>query len=259
MKACPDFLAPHVWLRYVDDTFAILHEYVIENFFNFLNSQNSHIQFTKELETEGRLAFLDVEILLQDDGSINTKVFRKPTHTDQYLHWESAHHLDHKRSVVRTLLNRARSHITEPAAQEEEIGHIKKVLKANGYRDWIFETPNQSDKNLRKERKDQLNTPTPSIGLPYIKGLSEELQRIFKDHGISVYHKPFNTLRSALVKPKDKQEKKDKCGVVYNVPSGTCNDFYVGETAPALGKHFEEHSSSDKESVMLEHLKKKWP
>ena len=71
-----------------------------------------------------------------------------------------------------------------------------------------------------------------------------------------MYHKPFNTLRSALVKPKDKQEKKDKCGVVYNVPCGTCKDFYVGETARALGKRFEEHSSSDKESAVLEHLKK---
>ena len=44
--------------------------------------------------------------------------------------------------------------------------------------------------------------------------------------------------------------------VVYNVPCGTCKDFYVGETACTLGKRFEEHSSTDKESAVLEHLKK---
>ena len=157
--------------------------------------------------------------------------------------------------MARTLINRATSHVTDPADQKVEVGHIKKVLKANGYKDWIFDTPNQSNTTLRKERKEQLQTPTPSIGLPYIKGLSEELQRIFKDHGVSVYHKPFNTLRSSLVKPKDKQNKEDKCGVIYNVACGTCSDFYIGETARALGKRFEEHTSTDKKSAVLEHLK----
>ena len=120
LNSCPVFLTPAVWLRYVDDTFAILHEYVIEEFFTFLNSQNSHIQFTKEPEVEGKLAFLDVEIVLQEDGGVKTKVYRKPTHTDQYLHWESNHHLDHKRSVARTLINRATSHVTDPADQKVE-------------------------------------------------------------------------------------------------------------------------------------------
>ena len=77
---------------------------------------------------------------------------------------------------------------------------------------------------------------------------------MFRDHGVAIYHKPTNTLRSLLVKPKDKQEKKDKCDTSYIVSCGSCDDFYVGETARALGKRFTEHSSSDKQSAVLEHL-----
>ena len=150
--------------------------------------------------------------------------------------------------------------MTDPSDKEVEIQHIKHVLSANGYKDWSLEIPNQQDKAARREAKEASNptTPSSSIGLPYIKGLSEELQRIYHHHGVGVYHKPYNTIRSLLVHPKDKTDKKDKCGVVYNVPCGApqCTDSYVGETQRKLGKRFHEHIKTDKESAVLEHHKK---
>ena len=56
-----------------------------------------------------------------------------------------------------------------------------------------------------------------------------------------------------LVHPKDKAEKQDKCGVVYQVPCASCPSFYVGETARSMGKRYEEHAKTDKESAVLEH------
>ena len=100
---CPPHLAPYVWYHNVDDTFVTLHEYSIEEFTEYLNSRNKLIQFTREANDS--IPFSDVCVHLLDDGSLKTMAKRKPTHTDQYLNWESDHPLDHKRSVFRTLLN----------------------------------------------------------------------------------------------------------------------------------------------------------
>ena len=44
------------------------------------------MKFTKKLEKSGQLAFLDVSVQQLKDGSLATIVYRKPTHTDRYLH-----------------------------------------------------------------------------------------------------------------------------------------------------------------------------
>ena len=256
LSVCPQSIKPLVWYRYVDDTFTVLKKDSVEDFTTFLNSRNEHIQFTRETEEENKLAFLDTCVHHLPSGHIKTTVYRKPTHTDQYLNWDSNHHLDHKRSVVRTLLNRADTHITEAEDKVKEVEHVKTVLKANGYKHWALNIPNQKNKDLREKKKREQGTsatPQPPLGLPYIQGLSEELQRVFKKHDINIYHKPGNTLRSFLVKPKDPTPTVNKCGVVYNINCNSCDDSYIGETARSLGQRFQEHQTHD-QSAIKEHL-----
>ena len=61
------------------------------------------IKFTVEDNKEdGSIPFLDTIVKPEADGSLSINVYRKPTHTDQYLQWDSHHHLSAKFSIIHT-------------------------------------------------------------------------------------------------------------------------------------------------------------
>ena len=80
--------------------------------------------------------------------------------------------------------------------------------------------------------------------IPYVKGLSERLTKVFKKHGVQTYHKPFNTLRAQLVHPKDPTPAEKKSGVIYKINCNECDGDYIGETARNLGARVKEHMST---------------
>ena len=80
-----------LWRRYVDDTIVVLPKNNIGQFTNFINSVNTDIQFTCEVEQNGKLPFLDITIIRSDNGELSFDVYRKPTHTNRYLDNSSCH------------------------------------------------------------------------------------------------------------------------------------------------------------------------
>ena len=77
--------------------------------------------------------------------------------------------------------------------------------------------------------------------IPYIKGVTEKLQRIYNKHHIATAIKPHQTLRHILVHPKDKEDKLKKCGVVYKINCKNCTKSYIGETGRKLETRVLEH------------------
>ena len=73
-----------LWLHYVDDTFTAVHKDGIDDFHEHLNRQNADIQFTKEIEENGKIPFLDC-LVTRDNNKLQTAIYRKPTHTDRLL------------------------------------------------------------------------------------------------------------------------------------------------------------------------------
>ena len=124
--------APKLWLRYVDDTFCVLKKEHMTEFHQHINSVCHHIQFTMEEEQNLSLPFLDV-LVIRHDKTFRTQVYRKPTHTDRYLHFDSHHPQHHKLAVTKTLHDRANTHNTIPADARHEATHVLSVLQLNGF------------------------------------------------------------------------------------------------------------------------------
>ena len=90
-----------------------------------------------EEESNGELAFLDTS-LKRNNAEISVLVYRKPTHTDQYLHYNSHHQISCKESVVSSLFNRTYFVITNKDDLHKENARIKQVLKENRYQESII-------------------------------------------------------------------------------------------------------------------------
>jgi len=60
-----------------------------------------------ENEFDGTLSFLNVLISKKDDGSFSHQVFRRKTHTKQFLHAKSHHFPAQKLGVLNTLATHA--------------------------------------------------------------------------------------------------------------------------------------------------------
>ena len=83
------------------------------------------------------------------------QVYRKKTHTDQYLHFTSHHPLHHKLRVVRTLMDRCKTVVTEPGDRKEKKEHIVKAVAPCGYPKWTFDKVKQQKEKKRTRNKGQ--------------------------------------------------------------------------------------------------------
>ena len=172
---------PLIWKRFVDDTFVIIKKCHREEFMAHLNSVDKNIQFTSEEPGPGgALPFLDILIKPDHEGRLNTIVYRKPTHMDQYLHWDSLHPISSKYSVVGTLHHRAKTICSnKQLLKEEEEDHLAMAVKNCNYPMWALnrikiKMNNPAHRNKNKTGPTQQNnTPKPHITVPYYRGLRE--------------------------------------------------------------------------------------
>jgi hypothetical protein len=85
-----------------------------------------------ETDKDGHLPFLDIDIYRKPDGSLGHSVYRKPTHTNLYLHVNSHHHPSNKQAVLSTLVHRARA-LCDHESLYDELEFLRDTFKRNGY------------------------------------------------------------------------------------------------------------------------------
>ena len=65
-----------IWKRYVDDAFTFVKKNHISTVIDEINSINPNIKFNHETEDNNSIAFLDVLLTKQEEGTIETSVYR---------------------------------------------------------------------------------------------------------------------------------------------------------------------------------------
>ena len=97
-----------------------------------LNEQNADIQFTKEIEEDGKLSFLDC-LVSRDNKELRTAVYRKPTSTYRLLDKSSYNPTSHKATTIKTLTRRAQLVCDTPDSLRDENKYLERVFHKNDY------------------------------------------------------------------------------------------------------------------------------
>ena len=139
----------------MDDTFVIQKEVHKQDFLQHINSVDPAIQFTVENNKEdGVIPFLDTTAKPEVDGNLSITVYRKATHMDQYLQWDSHHHLSAKFSVINTLKHRVQTVCSNPELLCKKKDHLRKALTKCKYPKWALE---KVDKRLHRPSREVTN------------------------------------------------------------------------------------------------------
>ena len=165
-------LTPQAWFRFVDDTWVIQQLAHKQGFLDHINSIDPAIKITVEgNQANGAIPFLDTLVTPLTDNSLSFQVYQKPTHTDQYLQWESHHTLSSKYSVIGTLTHRAKVVCITPELLKDELKHLREALGKCKYSNWDISrvqnkviNSNQEDTRATNSNKNDSSTSEENSG-----------------------------------------------------------------------------------------------
>lgn len=124
---------PLVWLRYIDDIFAIwTHgKQLLENFISNINNHHSTTKFTATFSGE-EFIFLDTRVYIKW-GHLETDFHVKDTDTHQYLHATSCHPLHCKTAISFSQALRLKRICSSNENFEKRTQELVEHFSARGY------------------------------------------------------------------------------------------------------------------------------
>ena len=146
---------PRFWKQYVDDTCCIMQRDAVEPLLRHLNEVRPTIKFTMELEKDGSLPFLHTSLTQREDRTLNVTVFRKLTHTDRYLHFNSHHPVSAKRAAVRSLFDRARNITLRKEDLQKNTSPLLSDKTVIPYHSYVPSSPNHLHHQRRSRMRNQ--------------------------------------------------------------------------------------------------------
>ena len=266
-----------LWQRYVDDTFTFIKKGEVETVLETLNAFHESIKFTFEKEAEGKISFLDVMVIKNEDGTFETDIHRKKTDTNVYMHWNSFSPKSWKIGTMNSLVRRAHVICSKKEFFDREIQHLKSVFRdENGFPSRVVNSTIDQVRRTFEENTDiqnrtadapaeeaTSNEVTPFICLQYKGKEGEEIISKFKEALKSTLPdtiKPRFTYRGkkvgSLFRIKDPVPKEHETNLIYSFKDGGVTK-YIGQTNVRYGTRVEQHCGSDKQSSVYRYKQDK--
>ena len=135
---CPSHFKPIVCRRYVDDIFVLFSSKEhLQPFVDYMNKQHRCIKFTSETE-QNNTSFLDINTTCQNN-QLKTSVYRKPTFSGVFTHYESYIDQSYKKSLIFTFLFCCYSLCSDYTLFHLEVEKLREILRKNNYPSSIIE------------------------------------------------------------------------------------------------------------------------
>ena len=144
-----------------------------------MNKQHRCIKFTSETEQNNTFSFLDINITRQNN-QLKTSVYRKPTFSGVFTHYESYIDQSYKKSLIFTLLFRCYSLCSDYTLFHLEVEKLREILKKNSYPSSIIELSIRTFLNRLYVPKQVYSTAPKKellIILPFLGTMSSNLKR----------------------------------------------------------------------------------
>ena len=257
---------PALYLRYVDDIFAIFRKgQGHEKFLEILNRYHPSIQFTVEKSTD-TLPFLDVEIRL-NTNNFDSWVWRKKTHTGLFLNFSAITPKNWKIGLILCMLNRTWDICSTKEFFRNEVEKLKSMFLKNGYPVQFFEKTLEKficRKNTEKEAKKETEEYGIFIKIPYIGSKSTEfakkLSKLYEEAFDLKVTPVFTSFKIKNYFSLKSRTPKFLCSnIVYEYKcSCDTNLSYVGVTSRPFHTRIEEHldvkTKNSEKSAIKKHL-----
>ena len=250
------------YARYVDDTLLLVKPEDIESILQQFNKFHKNIEFTVDRFEDCVPHFLDLEI--HRDG---ISIYRKETHTAQFMHFESFTKWNHKAAWIRSLTSRAKR-LCSPNKFSEEIKNIKRFASYNGFPRWtaskiIKETLSSQQRQQNSTDEQDQDTIPLYMFLPYagkeaenvVTRCKKRLFKLFKKEVKVVFRIQLQATKlSFFTSNKDRTPLLSNSGLVYRYTCPGCSKTYIGKTESTLFNRTKQHGWTDKQSAVNKHF-----
>ena len=247
--------------RYMDDIIREINRHKIQEKLREINALHPKLKFTIELEVNGRIAFLDMEIS-HINNRLSSSWYLKPTDTGLIMNYHALAPKRYKKSVVQSFVHRIHRTCSSWDNVSESLEKAKEILDKNQYPKTFYEpiikettdkirSASQHNGELQPAQPLQTGeSPKHNMLIQYRGAVTDQFVRNLHNSNAPV--QAIITLRKSrtfVSQLKVQVPLEISSRVIYQIQCPSCGACYVGQTCRHARTRLGEHRTKKKEPV----------